>query len=97
MGKVTTSIDIDASPEDVWAAVTDLPRLRDWVTIHGRPRASRRTSASSGRARARPARRPGPSIASPSTTAEPASTTRTSSSCRAERWAGSPAGRWTRG
>ncbi|MEJ7715932.1 MAG: SRPBCC family protein [Thermoleophilaceae bacterium] len=25
MGKVTTSIDIDAPPEDVWAAVTDLP------------------------------------------------------------------------
>ncbi|MEJ7717497.1 MAG: SRPBCC family protein [Thermoleophilaceae bacterium] len=34
MGKVTTSIDIDASPEDVWAVVTDLRRLGDWVTIH---------------------------------------------------------------
>lgn len=34
MGKVTTSIDIDAPPEDVWAAVTDLPRLSEWVTIH---------------------------------------------------------------
>lgn len=34
MGKVTTSIDIDAPPEDVWAVVTDLPRLGEWVTIH---------------------------------------------------------------
>ena len=36
MGKVKTSIDIDAPPAEVWAVVTDLDRLGDWVTIHER-------------------------------------------------------------
>lgn len=36
MGKVTKSIDLDASPAEVWAAVTDLSRLGHWVTIHKR-------------------------------------------------------------
>lgn len=34
MASVTTSIDIDTPPEQVWALVTDLGRLGDWVTIH---------------------------------------------------------------
>jgi carbon monoxide dehydrogenase subunit G len=31
---VSTSIDIDASPEDVWRTVMDPTRLAEWVTIH---------------------------------------------------------------
>jgi carbon monoxide dehydrogenase subunit G len=31
---VTTSIDIDASPQTVWDVVMDAQRLGDWVTIH---------------------------------------------------------------
>jgi uncharacterized protein YndB with AHSA1/START domain len=31
---VRTSIDIDASPEEVWEAVMDAEQLDDWVTIH---------------------------------------------------------------
>ena len=34
MSDVSTSIDIDASLEDVWATVMDPERLEDWVTIH---------------------------------------------------------------
>jgi carbon monoxide dehydrogenase subunit G len=33
---VATSIDIDASPEDVWRSVMDPTRLGEWVTIHRR-------------------------------------------------------------
>jgi len=31
---VSTQIDIDAPPEEVWALVTDPSRTEDWVTIH---------------------------------------------------------------
>jgi carbon monoxide dehydrogenase subunit G len=31
---VTSSIDIAAPPEDVWAVVMDPERLEEWVTIH---------------------------------------------------------------
>lgn len=34
MGKVTSSIDVDAPPAEVWAVVGDLQRLGEWVTIH---------------------------------------------------------------
>jgi uncharacterized protein YndB with AHSA1/START domain len=34
VAEVATSIDIAASPEEVWALVMDPTRLRDWVTIH---------------------------------------------------------------
>ena len=36
MSKVTASIEIPASPEDVWKVVMDPQRLGDWVTIHRR-------------------------------------------------------------
>ncbi len=36
MSTVTASIDIDASPGDVWETVMDPARLSDWVTIHRR-------------------------------------------------------------
>jgi uncharacterized protein YndB with AHSA1/START domain len=36
MSEVQTSIDIAASPEDVWALAMDPERLADWVTIHRR-------------------------------------------------------------
>ena len=36
MSDVATSIDIDASPEDVWRTVMDPTRLSEWVTIHRR-------------------------------------------------------------
>jgi uncharacterized protein YndB with AHSA1/START domain len=36
MSEVVTSIQIDASPEQVWAVVMDPARLKDWVTIHRR-------------------------------------------------------------
>jgi uncharacterized protein YndB with AHSA1/START domain len=47
MSAVETSIDIAASPEEVWALAMNPERLGDWVTIHrrlddhdgGRPRA----------------------------------------------------------
>jgi uncharacterized protein YndB with AHSA1/START domain len=34
MSLVTASIDIPASPEEVWKMVMDPARLSDWVTIH---------------------------------------------------------------
>jgi uncharacterized protein YndB with AHSA1/START domain len=34
MTEVNASIDIDAPPEEVWDALMDPTRLRDWVTIH---------------------------------------------------------------
>ena len=34
MGQVDVSIDIAASPEEVWAIALDPERLADWVTIH---------------------------------------------------------------
>ncbi|HEY4095746.1 MAG TPA: SRPBCC family protein [Baekduia sp.] len=34
MSDVSSSIDIDAPIEDVWATVMDPERLADWVTIH---------------------------------------------------------------
>jgi uncharacterized membrane protein len=34
MSKVTTSIEIVASPEQVWAVAMDAERLKEWVTIH---------------------------------------------------------------
>ena len=34
MSVVTTQIDIDAPPEEVWALVTDPQRTAEWVTIH---------------------------------------------------------------
>jgi uncharacterized protein YndB with AHSA1/START domain len=34
MSEVTTSITIDAPPEQVWEVVMDPKRLGDWVTIH---------------------------------------------------------------
>jgi uncharacterized protein YndB with AHSA1/START domain len=34
MTSVNASIDIDAPPEQVWDAVMDPNRLREWVTIH---------------------------------------------------------------
>jgi uncharacterized protein YndB with AHSA1/START domain len=34
MAKVQTSIDIAVPPQRVWDLVTDLERLRDWVSIH---------------------------------------------------------------
>ena len=34
MSRVTASIDIDASPEEVWEVVMDPDRLGDWVSIH---------------------------------------------------------------
>ena len=34
MTAVKATIDIDAPPEDVWAALMDPTRLREWVTIH---------------------------------------------------------------
>jgi carbon monoxide dehydrogenase subunit G len=36
MSEVTTSIDIAAPPEEVWAVVMDAERLEEWVTIHRR-------------------------------------------------------------
>jgi carbon monoxide dehydrogenase subunit G len=32
--KVTTTIEIDATPQEVWDVVMDPERLQDWVTIH---------------------------------------------------------------
>jgi uncharacterized protein YndB with AHSA1/START domain len=34
MKAVNASIDIDAPPEEVWDALMDPTRLREWVTIH---------------------------------------------------------------
>ena len=34
MNEVRTSIEIAASPSDVWRVVMDPERLKDWVTIH---------------------------------------------------------------
>ena len=34
MSKVTTSIEIAATPQQVWDVVMDATRLADWVTIH---------------------------------------------------------------
>lgn len=34
MASVSTSIDIDAPPQQVWDLVSDLDRLAEWVTIH---------------------------------------------------------------
>lgn len=34
MSKVTTSIEIGATPQQVWDVVMDAERLQDWVTIH---------------------------------------------------------------
>ena len=34
MTAVKATIDIDAPPEDVWDALMDPTRLREWVTIH---------------------------------------------------------------
>jgi len=34
VSRVTASIDIDASPEEVWEVVMDPDRLGDWVSIH---------------------------------------------------------------
>ncbi len=34
MGHVSSTIDIDAPPEEVWAIAMDPDRLADWVTIH---------------------------------------------------------------
>ena len=34
MTAVKATIDIDAPPEDVWEALMDPTRLREWVTIH---------------------------------------------------------------
>jgi uncharacterized protein YndB with AHSA1/START domain len=36
MSEVVTSIDIAASPEEVWDVVMDPARLGEWVTIHRR-------------------------------------------------------------
>ena len=36
MSEVETSIDIAATPEEVWAMAMDPERLADWVTIHRR-------------------------------------------------------------
>jgi carbon monoxide dehydrogenase subunit G len=36
VSEVSTSIDIDAPPQDVWNVVMDPKRLADWVTIHRR-------------------------------------------------------------
>ena len=36
MSEVETTIDIAASPEEVWALAMDPERLADWVTIHRR-------------------------------------------------------------
>jgi uncharacterized protein YndB with AHSA1/START domain len=36
MSEVENTIDIEASPEAVWALALDPSRLRDWVTIHRR-------------------------------------------------------------
>ena len=36
MSEVETSIDIAATPEQVWAMAMDPERLADWVTIHRR-------------------------------------------------------------
>jgi len=36
MSEVETSIDIAATPEEVWATAMDPERLADWVTIHRR-------------------------------------------------------------
>jgi uncharacterized protein YndB with AHSA1/START domain len=38
MSTVTASIDIAASPQEVWDTVMDAERLSDWVTIHRRLR-----------------------------------------------------------
>lgn len=38
MSTVATSIDIAATPEEVWDAVMDPSRLSEWVTIHRRLR-----------------------------------------------------------
>ena len=32
--KVTASIDIDATPEEVWQTIMDPGLLREWVTVH---------------------------------------------------------------
>jgi len=34
MAATSVSIDVPAPPEEVWAVVTDLPRLGEWVTTH---------------------------------------------------------------
>ena len=34
MARVTASVDIHASLEDVWEAATDLRRMGEWVSIH---------------------------------------------------------------
>lgn len=36
MGTVSTSIEIAASPQEVWDVIMDPRRLDDWVTIHRR-------------------------------------------------------------
>lgn len=36
MGTVSTSIEIAASPQEVWDVIMDPKRLDDWVTIHRR-------------------------------------------------------------
>jgi carbon monoxide dehydrogenase subunit G len=36
MSEVVTSIEIAASPEEVWDVVLDATRLEEWVTIHRR-------------------------------------------------------------
>jgi carbon monoxide dehydrogenase subunit G len=36
VSEVTTSIDIAAAPEEVWALAMDPDRLHEWVTIHRR-------------------------------------------------------------
>ncbi len=40
MSTVTASIDVAATPAEVWDAVMDPARLGDWVTIHRRLRGS---------------------------------------------------------
>lgn len=34
MAKLSVSVDVPLSPEDAWAAASDLSRYKDWLSIH---------------------------------------------------------------
>ena len=34
MAKLSVSVDVPLPPEQAWAAASDLPRFKDWLTIH---------------------------------------------------------------
>jgi carbon monoxide dehydrogenase subunit G len=34
MSGIEASVDVDASPEDVWAVLSDVDRVGEWLTVH---------------------------------------------------------------